>query len=143
MNKLSGSRSGRLFLIELILAVLFFSLGSAVCVQAFVKAHSASTQAQDLAFASSTVSSAANALRWSGGAETFLTLFPEARQDADGVYFACYGAGLQPCGEEEAAYLLRIETGREEYAASADIGMYSAGGELLYELTLRWPAPEA
>ena len=63
MQKRTGGRASRLFLIELILAVLFFSLGSAVCVQVFAKARAGSVEARDLAFASSAASCAANVLR--------------------------------------------------------------------------------
>ena len=66
MGSKSGTRSSRLFLLEMMIAVLFFSLGSAVCIQAFVRAHTDSLRAQELAFSSSAVSSAANALRYGG-----------------------------------------------------------------------------
>ena len=40
-----------LFLLELILAVLFFSVASALCIQIFTKAHLMSQDARDLNFA--------------------------------------------------------------------------------------------
>ena len=45
--KNKSSKSG-LFLMELILSILFFSLASAVCVQLFVKSHLISQQSVDL-----------------------------------------------------------------------------------------------
>lgn len=45
--KNKSSKSG-LFLMELILSILFFSLSSAVCVQLFVKSHLISQQSVDL-----------------------------------------------------------------------------------------------
>ena len=84
MDRHSNARSS-LFLIELIIAILFFSLGAAICVQAFVKAHTLTVQARDLAFASSTVSSAANVLRCSDASpEQFEAYFPGAAQDVMG-----------------------------------------------------------
>ena len=49
-NNHSSHRSS-LFLLELILAILFFSIASAVCVQLFVKSHLLSKDAQNLSFA--------------------------------------------------------------------------------------------
>ena len=48
-----------LFLLELILAVLFFSVASALCIQIFTKAHLMSQDARDLNFAVNEVSSMA------------------------------------------------------------------------------------
>ena len=141
MLKTNSHHSGRLFLIELILAVLFFSLGSAVCVQAFAKAHATSMEARDLAFASSTVSSAASVVRFSGGEpEKFTAYFPEAASDEAGRLQVCYDADFVPCEEAAAAYILRVETGIDGSVEDAHIGMYRAGGTLIYELALRWPA---
>ena len=64
MNKTGKSRAS-LFLIELILAILFFSLGSAICVRIFTQAALISKSAADLSFASSQVSSAASVIRFS------------------------------------------------------------------------------
>lgn len=63
MSTRNSSKSS-LFLIELIIAILFFSIGSAVCVRAFMKAHSLSTEAKDLSFASAQVSSMASVLKY-------------------------------------------------------------------------------
>ncbi len=143
MDRHSNARSS-LFLIELIIAILFFSLGAAICVQAFVKAHTLTVQARDLAFASSTVSSAANVLRCSDASpEQFAAYFPGAAQDAEGVLFVCYGEDFAPCGEEEAAYVLRAETAAEGPVRACHITMGGQAGAILYELDLRWPEQEA
>ena len=62
MTRLKPARSS-LFLIELIIAILFFSAGSAVCVRAFAQAHLMSQAASDLSSASAQVSSAASVIR--------------------------------------------------------------------------------
>ena len=66
MTRLRHSRSS-LFLIELIIAILFFSAGSAVCVRAFAQARLMSQAAADLSFASAQVSAAASAVRYTDG----------------------------------------------------------------------------
>ena len=45
------NNTSSLFLLELILAVLFFSVASALCIQIFTKAHLMSQDARDLNFA--------------------------------------------------------------------------------------------
>ena len=45
MKRKPTANPSSLFLLELIFAILFFSVTSAVCVQVFVKSHTLSTQA--------------------------------------------------------------------------------------------------
>lgn len=139
MTDSNSSRSSRLFLIELIMAILFFSLGSAVCIQAFARAHTVSSEARDLAFASATVSGAANVVRFTDGSlEAFQTYYPEA--EADGAGFAvCFDADFSPCGREAAAYILRVETERDGGVTDANIRMEDPQGGSLYALSLRYP----
>ena len=59
MRKRNRARSSSLFLLELIIAILFFSVASAVCVQFFVKSHTMSGQAQEMNFAANECSSVA------------------------------------------------------------------------------------
>ena len=47
MERTPAKRSS-LFLLELMIAILFFCLASAVCVQIFVKAHTISRETQEL-----------------------------------------------------------------------------------------------
>lgn len=57
-HKYSAHTSG-LFLLELILAILFFSIAGAICVQLFVKSHLLSKQAEQLSAAVNECSDAA------------------------------------------------------------------------------------
>lgn len=52
MKQKPTANPSSLFLLELIFAILFFSVASAVCVQVFVKSHTLSTEAHDLTQAS-------------------------------------------------------------------------------------------
>ena len=135
---MNNTRSS-LFLIELIIAILFFSLGSAVCVQAFVKAHTVSMDAHDLSFASSTVSSAASVVKYTDGAlDSVQAYFPGAFLDGNDIA-VCYDDNHTPCTQEDAAYTLRIKTDSQVGAETARIWMDSRDGQLLYELDLRYP----
>ena len=139
MHTLNNTRSS-LFLIELIIAILFFSLGSAVCIQAFVKAHTDSTDAQNLSFASSTVSSAASVVKYTDGTlDSMQAYFPEAFQDGGNTIAVCYNRDHTPCAPSDAAYTLRIETGLQTGVETAHIWIADRLGQTVYELDLRYP----
>lgn len=57
-HQYTSHKSG-LFLLELIIAILFFSIASAVCIQIFVKAHTLSQEAEILSIAVNECSDAA------------------------------------------------------------------------------------
>lgn len=140
MHTLNNTRSS-LFLIELIISILFFSLGSAVCVQAFVKAHTTTAEARDLSFASSTVSSAASVVRYGGDTlDGFQSYFPGAFAEGEG-FAACYDGSFAPCDAGRAVYTLRVRTaGDGANGATAHIWMDGRDGQTIYELELRYPA---
>ena len=85
MERTPAKRSS-LFLLELMIAILFFCLASAVCVQIFVKAHTTSRETQELNTALEKVS---------GYTELFLA----------------YDADWQECSKDEASYeiVIRVE----------------------------------
>ena len=140
MHTLNNTRSS-LFLIELIIAILFFSLGSAVCIQAFVKAHTDSTDAQNLSFASSTVSSAASVVKYTDGdLDSVRLYFPEAFQEAGDTIAVCYDGNHAPCDASDAAFTLRIETAVQSGVENTRIWMTDRAGQTVYELDLRYPA---
>ena len=139
MRAQNNTRSS-LFLIELIIAILFFSLGSAVCVQAFVKAHTVTAQAQDLSFASSTVSSAASVVKYTDGSLAQIqNYFPDACQDGDDVAVG-YDSALASCDDPaDANYTMHIHTEPIDGGRAASIRMDGADGGTIYELQLTLP----
>lgn len=139
MHGLRNSRSS-LFLMELIIVILFFSIGSAVCIQAFVKAHLLSQSAQDLSFASSTVSSAASALQYTDGSpEEVEAYFPALQQDGKNLV-VYYNAHYDACPLSDAVYTLYMQTQQEELACTSHIWMTDEKDSVIYELTIRYPA---
>lgn len=95
MERTPAKRSS-LFLLELMIAILFFCLASAVCVQIFVKAHTTSRKTQELNTALEKVS---------GYTELFLA---DALTEDTEVF---YDADWQECGKDEASYeiVIRVE----------------------------------
>ena len=76
MERKNASRSGML-LLELMMAILIFSLSAAVCIQVFVKAHDLSARAEDLAQAVNSCGSAAEVLRTSDSPREGLELLEQ------------------------------------------------------------------
>ena len=134
MSTRNSSKSS-LFLIELIIAILFFSIGSAVCVRAFMKAHSLSTEAKDLSFASAQVSSMASVLKYTDRSYASIREhFPDAAKSGD-VFYDEEGTS---CPEKDAVFTLHAETSEESGMIHAQIYMERAGADPLYELELRF-----
>lgn len=88
MERTPAKRSS-LFLLELMIAILFFCLASVVCVQIFVKAHTTSRETQELNTALEKVS---------GYTELFLA---DALMEDTEVF---YDASWQECSKDEASY---------------------------------------
>ena len=127
-----------LFLLELILAVLFFSVASALCIQIFTKAHLMSQDARDLNFAVNEVSSMAEQISAgtlhsdtatssddtaaSSGdtASDPSTQMPyDSLQDAAAYYDSSYAS----CEKADAVYVLTVHYEPENTLLKAHISM--------------------
>lgn len=67
ITKKRGSTRSGLFLTELIIAILFFSLASAICTQLFVKAYSISNKSRNLSVAINQIQAVAESFKASDG----------------------------------------------------------------------------
>ena len=125
------NNTSSLFLLELILAVLFFSVASALCIQIFTKAHLMSKDARDLNFAVNEVSSMAEQI--SAGtlhsdtaassddtASDPSTQMPDdSLQDAAAYYDSSYAS----CKKADAVYVLTVHYEPEDTLLKAHISM--------------------
>ena len=125
------NNTSSLFLLELILAVLFFSVASALCIQIFTKAHLMSQDARDLNFAVNEVSSMAEQI--SAGtlhsdtaassddtASDPSTQMPDdSLQDAATYYDSSYAS----CKKADAVYVLTVHYEPEDTLLKAHISM--------------------
>lgn len=148
----SRARSSSLFLMELILAILFFSVASAVCVQFFVKSHLMSRDSEVLARAVNECSGAAEIICTSDGMKEGLDMlrqqYPEGDYDtpvmeegleetasretdspgeADAMLY--YDDSFAPCGQETAAYVLEIHMEQDEQMIEAALEMRSGSDD--------------
>ena len=120
-----------LFLLELILAVLFFSVASALCIQIFTKAHLMSQDARDLNFAVNEVSSmaeqiSAGTLHSDTAASSDDTASdPSTQMPDDSLQDAAayYDSGYASCEKADAVYVLTIHYEPEDTLLKAHISM--------------------
>lgn len=120
-----------LFLLELILAVLFFSVASALCIQIFTKAHLMSQDARDLNFAVNEVSSMAEQISAD-------TLHPDTAASSDDTASdpstqmpddslqdaaAYYDSNYASCKKADAVYVLTVHYEPEDTLLKAHISM--------------------
>lgn len=101
------NNTSSLFLLELILAVLFFSVASALCIQIFTKAHLMSQDARDLNFAVNEISSMAE------------QMLDDSLQDAAAYYNSSYAS----CEKADAVYVLTVHYEPEDTLLKAHISM--------------------
>ena len=120
-----------LFLLELILAVLFFSVASALCIQIFTKAHLMSQDARDLNFAVHEVSSmaeqiSAGTLHSDTAASSDDTASdPSTQMPDDSLQDAAayYDSGYASCEKADAVYVLTVHYEPENTLLKAHISM--------------------
>ena len=127
-----------LFLLELILAVLFFSVASALCIQIFTKAHLMSQDARDLNFAVNEVSSMAEQIS-AGTLHSDTTTSsddtvassgdtasdPSTQMPDDSLQDAAayYDSGYASCEKADAVYVLTVHYEPEDTLLKAHISM--------------------
>lgn len=137
MIRKNRARSSSLFLMELILAILFFSITSAVCVQFFVKSHLLSQDSQILAYAVNECSAVAEVCSTSDSSEEALNmlikLYPDAEEEhAKGTVTVFYTDGFEPCSTDDGVYTLKVLLTEKDTMLNADISF--EGKEPVYSL---------
>ncbi|KMZ54495.1 type IV pilus modification PilV family protein [Dorea sp. D27] len=137
MKKKTSNRSG-LLLMEIIIAILFFSVISAICLQLFVKSHTISRDTEELDTAVNQAASVADIIRGTEDAETALREYYPHMNTEDSNIYIYYDKEFKPCSEPEAGYYLEIEKGSSdsgitEYRLSVD---KTGSASHIYELEI-------
>lgn len=105
MNRKGRAKSSSLFLFELILAILFFAIASAVCVQIFVKSHLLSEDASQLNHAVNVASSAAQVVGNAKSMDEVNTSLTSVLGDDSHIY---YDKNWNVCERSDAVYRMAI-----------------------------------
>lgn len=105
MNKNLPKSKTALFLMELIIVILFFSLASAVCMQLFARSHLIGKETRELNHAVAIAQSYAEVMRGTDGSmESILSAFPDAIAE-DNYFEVFYDEQFQVCDPDNAAYV--------------------------------------
>lgn len=111
MSRTFAKRSS-MFLMELIIGILFFSLASGVCVRIFVASRNKSEKAANLNAAVIICQSATDIMYYNEGKdETLNTLeksYPNLERNPNGAY-VFFDADWKPCEKNQAAFILRVQ----------------------------------
>ena len=140
MIRRNRAQSSSLFLMELILAILFFSITSAVCVQFFVKSHLLSKESKTLSQAVSECSGIAEITSVSDSADAVAALLRDRYPDIDAGQTAgspaviYYDESFSPCGKKDAVYILEMVLAEDECMLSAGMKVTGPDDSLIYEL---------
>lgn len=130
------SRRSSLFLMELIIAILFFSLASTVCVRIFVKSHTLEQESIQLNHAVSAATSVAEIFRNQENPFDILE-----RQYPDGIrndnnYQFFYSGNWSLCNKEEAIYTVIADFTKDGSFESADIQIVTSN-QCIYDLSVK------
>ncbi|MCR4656260.1 MAG: hypothetical protein K5770_08550 [Lachnospiraceae bacterium] len=105
-NKNAGTS---LFLMEMIIIVLFFSVASATCVQAFVNSHLLDEHTKELNHAVIIAQGFADVMRGTDGElDSLLAAYPDAAAGESGLT-AWYDKEFYPCEEAGASYVAEVQ----------------------------------
>lgn len=110
--KREPAKRSSLFLMELIIAILLFSVAAMVCVQIFVKAHLISRQTQEMSHALEKVSGFTELFLSDGSLNEQIAQITDGMAETDGEsdFRVYYDADWQICKAENASYLVKIQT---------------------------------
>ena len=104
MNDAGRSRSS-LFLMEMIVTILFFSLAAAVCVKCFVSAHMMGKETYELNHAIAIATGYAEVMRGTDGdIDSIMEVFPDAVKGDDSYIMLFYDGEFNPCNADAAVY---------------------------------------
>lgn len=134
--QLKPSRRSSLFLLELIISILFFSLAAAICVRFFVKSSTLETESIELDRAVTASTSVAEILRNDGDYKTQLqTIYPSAKWD-NNKFVIFYDKEWNPCRAKDAVYSLCLETAQSREMLTGTIQVSDLDSSI-YTLTIK------
>lgn len=138
------ARTSSLFLMELILAILFFSITSAVCVQFFIKSHLLSQDSRILTQAVSECSATAEICSTSDGIDVAIKqlsdIYPYIKiSETDNTAIIYFDSDLKPCAEKSKVYMLTVQLHENDSMLSSDITFEDPDADVkertIYELS--------
>ncbi len=129
------SRRSSLFLLELIIAILFFSLAATVCVRFFVESHTLERQSVDLGRSVSVAASVAEILRSTDDFYPYLQdQFPQG-EAGENSFVIGFDTEWNPCLARDCVYRVLLQTETQNAFLQGQI-LVTKGDISLYTLTV-------
>ena len=128
---------GSLFLMEMIITILFFSVAATICTQCFVKAHLIGIETTELNHAVALAQGYAEAMRGTDGdIDSIIAVYPEAVK-GDASYFEIfYDNDFNPCDADIATYAGDVTLNPNGPVQNMDISIVRlSDSHIIYELT--------
>lgn len=134
--KIKKSRSkSPLFLMEMTIVILFFSLSAAICMKVFSAAKVRTDFARNMTNASFAAESIAECFKadYEDG-KSFSGIYRHS-SEKDGVITVYFGSDWTESDEKDAVYRATVSKTEEKYIARAEINVYDAQDRELYSLS--------
>ena len=135
MNQQPTRRSS-LFLMELIIAILFFSLAATVCVRFFVKSYTLEQESQKLNHAVNAATSVAEIFRNQEQPFSLLTEEYPYGEQAENAYYIYYDINWSLCDSSNAVYTVLLQTAENDTFIIGDITV-TDNDNTIYHLTIK------
>lgn len=135
MNQQPTRRSS-LFLMELIIAILFFSLAATVCVRFFVKSYTLEQESQKLNHAVNAATSVAEIFRNQEQPFSLLAEEYPHGESKDPSYLIYYDNTWKLCNSANAAYTVVLQTTETDIFIIGDI-IVTDNDNTIYHLTIK------
>ena len=124
MSRIRTASKSSIFLIELIFAILLFSITAGICVRLFVQAHRITRQSRDLSMAVNMSRSAAECMKVLGAdTDTLPTQIGGVLADTDHLV-VYYDKDWQVTDAQQAVYCMNIRIRRSESRIAAAIDVW-------------------
>ncbi|MFW5677206.1 MAG: hypothetical protein ACOCNL_13240 [Acetivibrio ethanolgignens] len=146
MIRRNRTQSSSLFLMELILAILFFSIASAICVQFFVKSHLLSKESQILTQSVNECSSIAEICKTCDSISSAQELIMEEYSDNSKADITddstaitlYYDQDFTPCINQDHTYKLIISLFENDNMLMGDMNVFkSSDSSIIYHLEIQ------
>lgn len=116
MNNRFRKSKTSLFLMELIITIMFFSVCAAVCLQLFVKTHLLGKDTMELNHAVAEAQCFAEIMRGTDGSIQKITaLYPDAVSDGESFFEVYYDEQFIKCDYSNAAYIADVTLSPDGY----------------------------
>ena len=135
MNQQPTRRSS-LFLMELIIAILFFSLAATVCVRFFVKSYTLEQESQKLNHAVNAATSVAEIFRNQEQPFSLLAEEYPYGEQAENAYYIYYDINWSLCTSSNAVYTVLLQTAENDTFIIGDITV-TDNDNTIYHLTIK------